>query len=617
MRGEFYERKIRMTVRPEPDLQQRILQLLDGELTADEVSRLDAELRADRGSRALYLEMAALHSALQNRYAPRSHAGHAPLIPIARMLARQRQRMVRYSLLAAALILIAPAIFFWFVLAPGNKAPLASFQVAPDSSFSITHSGEGERPAGNLLRVGSRLRLSHGIMEAEFATGVRCVIEAPCDLVVTSHNSVSLAEGVAWFDVPPAASGFIVETSQLKTVDIGTRFGVVALPGGWHEVHVTKGSVEVSSLLKAGATAKLTLRAGQARRMDTMGNLVATPFDGDRFTTALAKPLVVRNADFDSADADDKAHDPVGYGPISSWGTSGSGIGIGDKSKPFLNQTAHSGSHVAFIQGSGIISQSVSGFDPEKKYTVTYFVSERGLPRAATRTSVSLDLGTSSYSLPGNISRTDAFRRIVSEPLAVFGPTANIQIRANRVSGDAALLIDSVSISRAAPSVPDGGFESPAQPPGTFRQATGNGEGSLVGSPWAFHGGGGIAANSSDFAAPMAQEGSQAAVLQEGGASFSSSVKGFEPGVSYRLSLAAAGRRGGAVDFHVMIGGKKLLFDGVETLTPDIGSFRIYTSKVFTTAGGDFPLIIESKGSGSSFIDDIRFEFMAEAEESN
>lgn len=597
------------------DLQSRILQWLDGDLGETEAMRLDAELLGNPEARVLYLQLATLHSALEERYASQASNHGAPVVPIERLLARQRQRIVRDSLLAAAAILVISAIALWLKMVPRSPDTLASFRVGPDSVFTLTHTGEEKAPVGNVLGEGSRLHLTRGTMEGVFESGVRCVVKAPCDLSVLAGDRVSISEGVAWFEVPPAAVGFTVETAQLAIVDLGTEFGLLALADDRHEVHVTKGSVEVASRLPEGTRHKQTLKAGQARRLDALGKLVEVAFDAGRFATSIPELIAIRNPDFDSTHGNAEHHDPVGYGPITRWATSGEGVGTSSQDQPFLNQPAHSGTHAAFIQNSGIIAQSVSGFDTAKLYTVTYFVSERGLPGAATRTSVSLDLGTHSYSPSGNIIKTDAFRRIVSGPLAVFGPTANIEIRADTVSGDAALLVDSVSISRAVPTVPDGGFENPVQPARGFKQAVGIGTGELSGSAWNFAGGGGITTNGSEFMPPKAPEGSQAAILQNSDAGFRTIVNGFEPGVTYSLSLEAAGRRGGAADFRVMLDGGILMFGGSETLSPAIGSYQTFTSDEFTASGESATLRFETSDDGTTFIDDIRFNFVAEAKD--
>ena len=352
-----------------------------------------------------------------------------------------------------------------------------------------------------------------------------------------------------------------------------------------------------SSILKS-TLVKSTL----ARRSFLFGSILLT-----------ASPLsavVVTNPGFEDNNPGD-----LGYGAITGW-TGGSGVN--NVSQPFLEQAAHSGNRVAFIQSNGTISQTLTGFDPTKTYSVTYFVSERGNTASgapASSTSVSLDGGVTSFSYSGNIVKTDAFRRVVSGPLAVSGVSSTIQLNAIGVSGDNTLLIDSVTVGRAVPVVTNGGFETPVQPGGGFEQGSGAGGGSLAGSTWSFVDGGGITRNSSAFAPPAAPEGSQAAILQNA-SQFSTTVSGFEAGVSYSLSFEAAGRTGGANPFQVLLNGSALTFGASTTITPSVGSYGSFTSTAFTTTGGSFSLAFIGTNPGGdkvSFIDDIRFNFVAEA----
>ena len=55
-----------------------------------------------------------------------------------------------------------------------------------------------------------------------------------------------LKSGRLTAEVPPAASGFTVNTPRLNAVDIGTRFGVNVEENGDSELHVMEGEVEVS-----------------------------------------------------------------------------------------------------------------------------------------------------------------------------------------------------------------------------------------------------------------------------------------------------------------------------------------------------------------------------------
>ncbi len=602
---------------PEPYvLQERILRLLDGEMLAEEISSLDAELRDNPESRAIYIQLAALHSSLLDQYSSSSAVDPSRIISIDRIVSRQRQRLWRFSSLAAAAILLLAAIPLWLKLA-GKPAPLATFQTTQDATYELSHSKQSTDSEEQILLAGSRLKLTSGQLEAKFSSGARCVLQAPCEITAFTDRHVRVGQGTAWFHVSPQAKGFVVETRSLHIIDLGTEFGVTEGPDGQDEIHVIKGEVEAAQHRPGKTGRKQLLQAGQARRITEAGELIHTALRTRLFPTSLFQPLAIRNANFDVIDDIPEDHNKLGYGPVPAWASSGAGVGLSSRFQPFLGQHPHSGTHVAFIQGEGIISQSVSGFDPSKLYSITYFVSERGLPDAATRTAVSLDLGSSTYSPAGLIRKTDRFRRIVSGPLHVFGPTANIQISAQTAQGDAALLIDSVGISRAVPAIPDGGFEMTVLPPNQFAQAVQDDSHLLDGSPWKFVGGAGIIHNGSAFATPPVPEGSQAAVIQGLGASMENAFHGFEPGVTYRLHLQAAGRQEGSAELRITLDGTPLRFRNTESLHPTGRKFQSFTSEDFQSPTDSSKLRIESTTVGTTFLDDIHFEFVAEAGDAN
>jgi hypothetical protein len=194
-------------------------------------------------------------------------------------------------------VLLLSVAGLWLKMAPRPSATLAEFRVAPDSQFTLTHSGGDEAAVGGVLGEGSRLQLSRGTTEGTFASGVRFVIDGPCDLTVLANDRISLAEGVAWFEVSPQAVGFTVETGPLEIVDLGTRFGVVAPAEGPPEIHVTKGSVEVASGAKDNN--KTVLNAGEALRLDPHAGLRAIPVRTERFTKVLPERIPIPNPSFE------------------------------------------------------------------------------------------------------------------------------------------------------------------------------------------------------------------------------------------------------------------------------------------------------------------------------
>ena len=128
-----------------------------------------------------------------------------------------------------------------------------------------------------------------------------------------------------------------------------------------------------------------------------------------------------------------------------------------------------------------------------------------------------------------------------------------------------------------------------------------------TGSPWAFAGDAGIAANGSGFTSgnPPAPEGTQVAFLQTTG-SFSQAVAGWAAG-SYQLTFDAAQRgnyQASRQDFQVLVDGVV-----VGTFTPSGTSYQTYTTAAFTVTAGSHTITFQglntAGGDNTAFIDQI------------
>jgi hypothetical protein len=126
------------------------------------------------------------------------------------------------------------------------------------------------------------MELHAGLVELEFRSGARVVIESPAVFSLVNGNEMTLVSGKLMAHVPARAAGFTVQTSSGAVVDLGTRFGVNADPKMAPEVHVLEGRVEVQS---TGQERLLT--RGQAVAFPDSGNSSFTPrsFSPEQFPT--------------------------------------------------------------------------------------------------------------------------------------------------------------------------------------------------------------------------------------------------------------------------------------------------------------------------------------------
>jgi ferric-dicitrate binding protein FerR (iron transport regulator) len=291
------------------DCHHLIQQLLDGEIPAEDFARLDEELRRNPEALAAYRLYAGIHCGLVRRGEIDAAIRSAPVVPIERLMVLQRQRIVRTSLLAAAAVVLISGLVLWQTAASEKAAAQATFQSAPGSSFTVSHTADGKTMPRSVLSQGSKITLDHGAIELSFPHQVRAILEAPATLTLVDDRTVDLGRGRGFFEVKsPEGHGFTVETPHQRIVDLGTAFGV-ELPVGSDEthLHVFEGSVRIEGM--DGKATGETIRAPRA--VSIRGSKIAGQLEGanDRFRRRLPERVEnVFTEDFESGLLADKEY---------------------------------------------------------------------------------------------------------------------------------------------------------------------------------------------------------------------------------------------------------------------------------------------------------------------
>ncbi len=263
------------------DLEERLQNLIDGSISPQDLEALKAVLATDVSARMLYLDTVEIHGMLGQRNA----GATGEVVPMDRVLARQKRRAFRLAGVATAAAVAAALVVSVLVVLP--DAPVARFDVSPKTEFTLTHAvRDGERaPEGRVVEVGSRLRVERGAVELSFASGVKGIVRGPADLTLRGEGLVDLASGIVWFEVPLRAVGFQVDTPDFLLTDLGTEFGVASRPGVMDEVHVFSGEVEVRH--HRGLEEKVSVVAGQARAAGGDGGWEQVDYSPGLFVTEL------------------------------------------------------------------------------------------------------------------------------------------------------------------------------------------------------------------------------------------------------------------------------------------------------------------------------------------
>ncbi len=282
------------------DFETAVFALLDTEISPVALSELQGHLRGSAEARLEYRELVAMHGLMLDRRAGEGAVRFDNVIPMDRLVARQKRRSLRMAMLAGGIAVAACLVFAVFVASP--DAPAARIKGSLLAEFSVTHSAAegGEAPAGDVLEVGSRLQLQRGSIELAFRSGTVAIVHAPADLILHRPDLVGFHFGSGRFTVPGKAAGFQVETPELRLTDLGTEFGVVSEVEAPDEVHVFEGRVEVERL--RGPPALESLAAGSARASVPGGGWRMIDPDPTRFSTGLLPGIDVETFDVDVAD---------------------------------------------------------------------------------------------------------------------------------------------------------------------------------------------------------------------------------------------------------------------------------------------------------------------------
>jgi hypothetical protein len=215
----------------------RIERALEGFLSDEEWQDLQNDIVRDPMLRAAYVDHVWLHSSLR---AERDTL--LKLLQEPEVIRPKRWPIAAWAAaIAACVTLIASLVFL-----PGqrSKPPVATLVQADNCKWA----GSDLPTAVNSKLGAGTLALVEGIATLKFNNGATVTIEAPTTLRIFNAMHCRLLEGSLTAEVPKPAHGFTIDTSDMKVVDLGTRFGLTAGSVGNSQVRVFEGEVEVGGM---------------------------------------------------------------------------------------------------------------------------------------------------------------------------------------------------------------------------------------------------------------------------------------------------------------------------------------------------------------------------------
>lgn len=262
----------------------RVQDVLDDQATAEERVELSTELAENPEARRIYLDYVYLEIALEFARAEISPSSVGEVIPMEKVLARQKRKSFKVAVVAAVVACLIGAVALMLMKLP--EPPLARFETSPQTDFTLSHVPVegGETPEGNVMEVGSRLRLTKGALKLQLGEGIEAVVRAPADFILRGKSLVDFSHGTAWFEVSPKAVGFQVTTPEFLLTDLGTAFGISSKVDQPDEVHVFEGRVKVQ---RHQDETEVDLIEAQARRASGAADWEKIDFRPEAFFTSL------------------------------------------------------------------------------------------------------------------------------------------------------------------------------------------------------------------------------------------------------------------------------------------------------------------------------------------
>lgn len=218
---------------------------LDGRLSDLEFTELSELLESDPEARAAYCELAKLDSRLHDLGALEPIIVDVPV--------RRTWRPV----VAAAAVLAIFALALGVISRNRTEEPETTFS----STFSngvavITAEAQAEWENSSLgegvsLAPG-RMVLHSGLAQIDFFGGASISLSGPAEIELIDRDRAVLHRGKLRADVPPAARGFEIVTSDVILEDLGTSFGVSV--GEMEEAEITVFDGEVKAIDRDGSS---------------------------------------------------------------------------------------------------------------------------------------------------------------------------------------------------------------------------------------------------------------------------------------------------------------------------------------------------------------------------
>jgi hypothetical protein len=264
------------------DLPTRLSRLLDGQLSAQEMEQLEAQLLQDPESLVEYCDCIDSEFMLAWELKRRVEGNVRVLVPTASHRAPPMRIVATWLI---PLMLIGGGCLGLWMIGTGAKHSPGACTATLSREYAAVWKSPLAIAAGSELPTGP-LALFEGTAQLTFASGAIVAVQGPAEFETLGHNRLLLRKGRITPFVPEAARGFTVVTPTGEVVDLGTEFSMSVAVDGKTDVFVIDGEVDVGQgQLATAAPMRLsqgfasTVAAGAAAPAMTQRPIFVERFD--------------------------------------------------------------------------------------------------------------------------------------------------------------------------------------------------------------------------------------------------------------------------------------------------------------------------------------------------
>lgn len=262
-----------MSTPPFPEMDELLQRLLDDQIQPDEMDRLQKAMREDPRVRDYYVDSMLACAVVRRSSQVTGELSEYDLIQALAGDSTQGspKRVKRYfysiaAILTLGVLILASVNLFRHRVRGHVVGVLAGVHEAQ-------WHGPRPRPGGPVYTGLYDLR--EGAARINLGQETSLLLEAPCQVELTSVDEVTLRSGWLAALVSSQTKGFRVRTPTALITDLGTEFGVIAHPDGSTEAHVLKGRISVAlDPNRSGRSTTLVLNEGQASAIDSIGRTI-------------------------------------------------------------------------------------------------------------------------------------------------------------------------------------------------------------------------------------------------------------------------------------------------------------------------------------------------------